>query len=110
MTGVNANQTIFFTLYENDAVILNAVSSATSFDYGDLFDDWGNLFGFPVAMIFPVLVALVFPKSQAYFGLLVTGAAIGVMEILGFMSLGPGIWAVAIVLIALGVVMGYKKT
>ena len=110
VTGVNSNQTIFFTAYEDNIAVLNAVSSATSFDYGDLFDDWGNLFGLPVAMLFPVLVALIFPKSQAYFGLIVAGASIAVMELLGFMTLGPGIWAVSMVMIALGVVMGYKRS
>lgn len=107
--SVNSNQTLWFTVYENGVVVVHDISSGQGFNFGGTFTNLGLLYGLPVAMIFPILVAVVFPKSYAYFGLIVVGAVIGIMQFFGFLNLGNFAWPMAFGLIGIGVVMGVKR-
>lgn len=114
MTGINSNQTLYFTVLDEDLrSVINAVSSGQGFNLGEGLNDLGLLFGIPVALSFPLMTVVIFPKKYAYFGLIATGAAIGIMQFLGFfttMPLNEVFWPVAMVFIALGVVMGVKQS
>lgn len=112
VTGLGSNSTAWFTVYENGVVVINAVSSGMGFDFGDELDGFGLLFGVPIAVIFPILTAALFPKSQSHIGIIVTGAVIGIMQFFGFFSSIPfneALWAVAFGLIAIGVMLGPRR-
>lgn len=109
-TGIFSNQTLYFSVLENGVVVLNDVSqgrlSPGNIDLVSWADNYGLLFGVPIALIFPVLTAAVFPRSQAHIGVIATGAVLGIEQYFGLLKDVPfneGLWAVAFGLIALGV-------
>jgi len=115
VTGIYSNQTIYFDLYERSTgnstvtLIIQDVSGAKEFTYGDEFSNIGLLFGIPAVGIFPIIVAFVFPKSIAYFGAIVTVAVIGILVVLGFYTMPVWFWGLAIPLLAFAVFMGKRQ-
>jgi hypothetical protein len=112
VTGINSNQTLFFTVYENGVIVINDVSSGMGSFYDGELDGFGLLFGVPIAVIFPVITAALFPKSQSHIGIIVTGAVIGILQFFGFFASIPfneGMWGVAFGLIAIGVMLGSRR-
>lgn len=109
--GINSNQTLYFTVYENGVIVIEDISTPQSFMFGDTFDPsyWGLLFGVPAAFIFPFLIAVMFPKSLAYFGAIVTVAIIGIMQVFGFIELPIWYWGIIMPVVALAVIVGYKR-
>jgi len=110
--GQNSNQTLYFTLYDQDGnIVIQDVSAAQTLTF-DPFptDTFGALFGLPIAMIFPVLTAAVFPKSLAYFGAIVTVAVIGIMAVFGIYTPPVWFWGMIMPVLAIAVFVGYKRT
>jgi len=115
VTSIYSNQTIYFDLYERSTgnatvtLVVQDVSAAKVFTYGEDFADFGLVFGIPAVSIFPILVGFIFPRSIAYFGSIVTVAVIGIMMIFGFITLPIWFWGLAIPLLALSVFMGNRS-
>lgn len=111
VTGRASDETIYFTIYENDNLALNAISYADP-NFGDIFNEanFGLIFGLPVAFVFPILTAAIFPKSMAYFGSIVTVAVIGIMAVFRFIELPVWYWGVIMPVLALAVFVGYKRS
>ena len=113
VTGRASDETIYFNLYENDELVLNAISYADP-NLGnemDIFSEanFGLLFGLPVAMIFPVLTAAIFPKNMSYFGSIVTVAVIGLLAVFRIIELPAWYWALTMPMLAVAVFVGYKR-
>jgi hypothetical protein len=109
--GINSNQTLYFRVYEDGIQVINDISTPQSFQYGDVFDPsyFGLLFGIPLAMSFPFLTAVMFPKSLAYFGSIVTVAILGIMQVFGFLSLPVWFWALITPVVGIAIIVGYKR-
>lgn len=110
-TGIFSNQTLYFTVYENGVIVLNDISMARlspgNIDLVSWMDRYGLLFGIPIALVFPIITAALFPRSMAHIGIIATGAVIGIEQYFGLfrgVAFNEGIWGIAFGLIALGVV------
>lgn len=111
ITGQNSNQTLYFELYENNVLVVQDTSNPESLSF-DPFPSsvFGEIFGLPLAAIFPVITAAIFPKSLAYFGSIVTLAVIGIISIFGLYSPPVWFWAMIMPVVAVSVFAGYKRT
>lgn len=115
MTGINSNQTLYFEIfdpsYTNGTIVVNDVSGACSYADQQIFDpdSFGLLFGVPAIVIVPILTAVTFPKSLAYFGTIVTVAVIGIAQFWGYIQLPIWFWAICTPFIALAILVGYKR-
>ena len=73
-------------------------------------ESFGNdgLFGVPFPFLMILIVASIWTGRNAQVGVIVTGATIGVMGLLGLFELSAEIWAMIVLLIAVGMFLGKK--
>ena len=73
----------------------------------EIFGDNG-LFGVPWVMLFVLAFAAIWTGKSAQVGVIATAAVIGVLVGMGLFELPPAAWAVIILLVASGMIMGKK--
>ena len=73
-------------------------------------ESFGNdgLFGVPFPFLIILIVASIWTGRNAQVGVIVTGATIGIMGILGLFALSAEVWAMIVLLIAVGMFLGKK--
>ena len=73
-------------------------------------ESFGNdgLFGVPFPFLIVLAVASIWTGRNAQVGVIVTGATIGIMGLLGLFELPSEVWAMIILLVAVGMFLGKK--
>jgi hypothetical protein len=115
LTGIFSNQTLYIDLYDPDydtgEIVVSDVSAACDFPDQEIFDpdSFGLLFGIPAIMTVPILTAVIFPKSLAYFGTIVTVAVIGIAQVWGYITLPVWFWALSMPFVVMAILVGFKR-
>ena len=73
-------------------------------------ESFGNdgLFGVPFPFLIVLIVASIWTGRNAQVGVIVTGAIIGIMGLLGLFELSAEVWAMIVLLVAVGMFLGKK--
>ncbi len=73
-------------------------------------ESFGNdgLFGVPFPFLIVLIVASIWTGRNAQVGVIVTGATIGIMGLLGLFELSAEVWAMIVLLVAVGMFLGKK--
>jgi hypothetical protein len=104
LTGINANTTLYYSVFEENDNVLNFQSTGNFLSLNLPLDGFGLLFGIPLGSIFLVLVAAIFTKTNAAFGLIAVAATAGVMVSMNMLEFEQAnIWTLIMVIVAVGV-------
>jgi hypothetical protein len=109
LSGINANTTLYFSVFEDGRNKLNFQSTGNFLGLNLPLDQFGLLFGIPLGSIFLILVAAIFTRSNAAFGLITVAAVAGAMVAMGILEFEQtNIWTLIMVIVAVGI-FGAKR-
>ncbi len=94
--------------------ISSSVYQNDSSQYGfSSLDNLGSIFGkfagVSIPLLFVIFVGAIFTAKNAHMGVLVLGGTIGIMGVLGFLTVEPLMWGLIVLLIILGLFTGKKS-
>ena len=112
---IMANRTYYVTGYSTnspESAVLTFFSPRQSIGIKALggFSELGLVFGVPIANLFILSLASVALIRNTYIFFIILGAALGLLGLIGMLSIDNWAWGVITVIIAIGVMMGRKSS
>lgn len=112
---IMANRTYYVTGYSTnspESAVLTFFSPRQSIGIKALggFSELGLVFGVPIANLFILSLASVALIRNTYIFFIILGAALGLLGLIGILSIDNWAWGIITVIIAIGVMMGRKSS